>query len=128
MAKSIYEDLVLQQLKELSLAVREVSTTVNHINDRLSIVETVLLGVNKSNGLKGDVNEIRSYIDEINPTIISLDNSINNPDNGILCEIKDMKDRFVPLESFKTKTIAIVSVIQILIGLTATFIIKFIKT
>jgi len=150
MEGSIYKeliDLVLQEVKDISKEVNEKFSqlseksssnekTLNNIqrelNDRLSKLEMLLLGVSGTNGMRGNFNKVNAVIEDILPKITEMYNEINNPNHGILVVMErnfsktsDNKKEIQKLKDFKLKLLTIVMVIQIVGGILFTLAIKF---
>ncbi len=115
--ETIYRDLVLEELKELNQQQKSIEKNLGDLNNRLSTLETVVIGVDKTNGLRGDIKKIQDALDIVKPLAVGLDASMNNKDFGIFNEVIILKKKVTQLENFKLRLVTIYAVVQVIIGL-----------
>jgi hypothetical protein len=114
--EAIYRDLVLQELKGLNEQQKFIASNISNVSERLSNLETVVIGIDKTNGLRGEIRKIQEDIDVIKPLAVALDNMVNNKDKGLLNDIMVLNKKVDILEKFKIKLISIYSAIQVFVA------------
>ena len=114
--EAIYRDLVLQELKGLNEQQKFIASNISNVSERLSNLETVVIGIDKTNGLRGEIRKIQEDIDVIKPLAVALDNMVNNKDKGLLNDIMVLNKKVDILERFKIKLISIYSAIQVFVA------------
>ena len=104
-------DLILEQQKESNIH-------IGTLLDRMAVMETVVMGVNKEDGIYGSLKKIEDTLGGMKTVIESISTNINNPDTGINAQIKCNKEDISVLKTFKTKVIAgILAAKTILLGI-----------
>jgi len=104
-------DLILQQLQDSD-------KNIGTLLDRMAIMETVVMGVNKQDGIYGSLQKIENTMGDMKGIIENISSNINNPDTGINAQIKCNKEDISVLKTFKTKVIAgILAAKTILLGI-----------
>lgn len=118
-----YRKLVLQELKDLNEDNKEIKKSMGLILDRMTILETVVMGVNKSNGLAGSLKKIENFIENTKPIIDKIHNDIYDPNVGIHEQIKcikkerkEDKEAINILKNFKIRIYAITATAYALIS------------
>ena len=123
--ETIYRDLVLEELKELNQQQKSIEKNLNDSNNKLSTLETVVFGVDRANGLRGDIKKIQDALDIVKPLTIKLNTSINSKDFGVFNEVTVLKKKVTQLENFKLRLVTIYAVVQIIIGIIIYIVSKF---
>jgi len=113
--EAIYRDLVLQELKGLNEQQKFIASNISNVSERLSNLETVVIGIDKTNGLRGEIRKIQEDIDVIKPLAVALDNMVNNKDKGLLNDIMVLNKKVDILERFRIKLVSIYSIVQVVV-------------
>jgi len=114
--EAIYRDLVLQELKGLNEQQKFIASNISNVSERLSNLETVVIGIDKTNGLRGEIRKIQEDIDVIKPLAVALDNMVNNKDKGLLNDIMVLNKKVDILERFRIKLVSIYSIVQVFVA------------
>ena len=91
------------------------SKEIDQLSDRMTVIETVLLGVNKENGLNGDIKEIKKVMYDMKSMIEKVDVDINKPDIGIVDRLKKTEKSTEDYKNFKKKIIYGIATIKVTI-------------
>ena len=117
MTERTLEIKILEELKERSVDSREIKTILGTVLDRMTVIETVVMGVNKDNGIHGSVKRIESILDNMKHTVDIIDSDINNKDTGIKDRMKCSEDYIDSLNKFKLKIYTISGGAYVLMGI-----------
>jgi hypothetical protein len=114
-----HDSQVLQLLKELTSNNSDIKENVGTLLDRMTKLETVVMGINNHEGMYGSLKKIEKLIENIKPLTEKINLDINNPNTGINDQIKEIKDEIkedknaiIDLKSFKLKVITVFTVAQ----------------
>ncbi|MCP4650371.1 MAG: hypothetical protein GY853_09880 [PVC group bacterium] len=105
--------LILQELKQLNVEVNDVKTNVGTLLDRMSILETVVMGVNKDNGIHGSLKKIESLIENMKPNLNKLYSNTYDKDIGVNTRLKNVENDRDDYKKFKTRVYATVGTAQV---------------
>jgi len=99
--------LILKELKEVNENQKSMQAILRNLLDRMTRLETVVMGVDGENGLRGSFKKFEKNTETLPATLQKITSTLYDENMGLCTENKRKENRIQKLETFKIKMVGI---------------------